>query len=589
MKKAILVIAMGWTLFSCSEENSTLPPEEPMRQEQGYVKLTLCLPQGAGLTTKSANEQLADGQAEEYAVQNGLIAYFQSDSEDPDRDARFMGAQPLDLGDWNRLGSAQNRTTKQTCVVTAPLPEEGQQLYALVILNRNQVVTLTSEGELFVGDKAVERLADLQQPYSSSVADWIGEEANSFFMANAPVADRPAAQGVFQPKVSLLTAVAYTRDYPTAEQPAQPIYVERAVAKVEVAVSGQRTINADGTVTLPVEGQTNHQLILTGWRLNRTNRTTKPVRDVTGYAKWATYSNPAAQTALNRFFGTESDPYRVYWAVDGNYGDAPLDALESYAQQHFVVTAEEEGDWLPFYRETETSVAYCPENTTTADEMRTALLTGVVVASRYQLPADETNAEGDLFTMGHSTAVYGVSKLEQTINQYLHRSGTEAYHFRRGEGTEGDVIDTPARYATYFYTEAGEAMGEADAQILLANAYVGTINFYRGGKSYYQTMPIQHFGDDYTPVTGVGSFTESAHLGRFGVVRNHWYVIYIEGANSPGYPVQPDPKPDPDPGVDPDPDPTPIPTPDPSPDTGYGLRTVIHVKPWTVRYQEVEF
>lgn len=112
MKKAILVIAMGWTLFSCSEENSTLPPEEPMRQEQGYVKLTLCLPQGVGLTTKSANEQLADGQAEEYAVQNGLIAYFQSDSEDPDRDAHFMGAQPLDLGDWNRVGSAQNRTTK---------------------------------------------------------------------------------------------------------------------------------------------------------------------------------------------------------------------------------------------------------------------------------------------------------------------------------------------------------------------------------------------------------------------------------------------------------------------------------------------
>ena len=130
-------------------------------------------------------------------------------------------------------------------------------------------------------------------------------------------------------------------------------------------------------------------------------------------------------------------------------------------------------------------------------------------------------------------------------------------------------------------------MTEADAQILLANAYVGPINFYRGGKSYYQTMPIQHFGDYYTPVTGTESFTDSAHLGRFGVVRNHWYVIYIEGVNSPGYPVKPDPKPDPDPGIDPDP--TPIPTPDPSPDTGYGLRTVIHVKPWTVRYQEVEF
>lgn len=587
MRKAILTIAIGWTLFSCSEENNTLNPSDSVLQEQGYVKLMLCLPEGAGLTTKSANDQFVDGQAEEYALRDGLIAYFQSDSNNPDRDAQFVKAQPLDLGDWNRAGSDQNLTTKQTYVVNAPLPEEGQQLYALVILNRNQVVTLTTEGELFVGDKAVERLADLQQPYTSSVFDWIGEEANSFFMANAPVADRPVAQAVFPPKVNLLTAVEYTRDYPTAEQPAQPIYVERAVAKVEVAVSGQRTINADGTVTLPVEGQTNHQLILTGWRLNRTNRTTKPVRDVTGYAQWATYSNPEAKTTLNRFFGTEPNPYRVYWAVDGNYGDAPVDALESYAQQHFVVTADEDGDWLPLYQDTETSVAYCPENTTTADEMRTALLTGVVVASRYQLPTGETNAEGDLFTMGHSTAVYGVSKLEQTINQCLYRSGTKAYHFRRGEGTEGDVIDTPACYATYFYTEAGEAMTEADAQILLANAYVGTINFYRGGKSYYQTMPIQHFGDYYTPVTGTESFTDSAHLGRFGVVRNHWYVIYIEGVNSPGYPVKPDPKPDPDPGIDPDP--TPIPTPDPSPDTGYGLRTVIHVKPWTVRYQEVEF
>lgn len=594
MRNAMIYVAMGWALLSCSEEASILPVE---RQAQGYVKLTLCLPEGASLTTKSANDQFESGRAEEYAVHNGLIAYFQAPIGASEAEATFVEAQPLDLSPWNVAQAQQNVTTRQTLVAQAPVPDKDTQLYALVLLNRNRLVTLTEEGMLLVDERPVERLSDLQQAEEAALSDWIGEAANSFFMASAPVADRPAERGAFRPQVSQLTPVTTYRDLPTAETPAERLFVERAVAKVEVAVSGQRTILDDGTVTMPVGGQRNHRLRLLGWRLEHTNRTAKPVRDVSGYADWATYSNAGAKTALNRFFGTEPDPYRIYWAVDGNYGDAPADdeAMQRYVAQQFHTITADEAAWLPMYRDTESSTAYCLENTCPASEMRPELLTSVVVETEYQLPAGETNAAGDLFTMGGSTAVYGVSRLEATINQLLHRSGATAYQFVRGTEPEGAVIQTPADYARYFATAAGEPMSEADAWTLIDSPFVETIYFYRGGKSYYHTWPIQHFGDYYTPVGEGESYSESAHLGRYGVVRNQWYVVYIEGVTSPGYPVLPQPKPDPDPGVDPDPDPgwnpdpTPIPTPDPSPDTGYGLRTTIHVRPWTVRYQEVEF
>ena len=113
------------------------------------------------------------------------------------------------------------------------------------------------------------------------------------------------------------------------------------------------------------------------------------------------------------------------------------------------------------------------------------------------------------------------------------------------------------------------------------------INKYSGGMAYYN-IRIRHFDDDETPWSGTGrnvndvdhiygyesggswSLTEQStknFLGRYGVVRNNWYQIEVDGVRSIGEPVPP----------------TPGDTPDDEIENYISLK--IHVLPWAIRKQ----
>lgn len=74
-------------------------------------------------------------------------------------------------------------------------------------------------------------------------------------------------------------------------------------------------------------------------------------------------------------------------------------------------------------------------------------------------------------------------------------------------------------------------------------ARLGTIDKYNNGESYY-FVRIKHFGDDLTPWAngklGVGTKVyptpdaEANWLGRYGVLRNNWYDIAVEGVKGLG-------------------------------------------------------
>lgn len=79
-------------------------------------------------------------------------------------------------------------------------------------------------------------------------------------------------------------------------------------------------------------------------------------------------------------------------------------------------------------------------------------------------------------------------------------------------------------------------------------ARLGTIQKYSNGESYY-FVRIKHFGDDLTPWAngelGVGTEVyptpnaEANWLGRYGVLRNNWYDITVEGVEGLGSPKVP--------------------------------------------------
>lgn len=69
------------------------------------------------------------------------------------------------------------------------------------------------------------------------------------------------------------------------------------------------------------------------------------------------------------------------------------------------------------------------------------------------------------------------------------------------------------------------------------------ISTYAGGESYYIAR-IKHFGDDLTKWKS-GTYGENnlEYLGRYGVLRNNWYVLTVQSVSGPGYPSVPEVKP----------------------------------------------
>ncbi len=164
----------------------------------------------------------------------------------------------------------------------------------------------------------------------------------------------------------------------------------------------------------------------------------------------------------------------------------------------------------------------------------------------------------------------------------------------------------------------GENASAADVAALntLAAPYIGVLASdkmpanskvyqYKGGISYY-SVRIKHFGDVETPWSGPGEAYNvyqaaapticiypanatqtidgvttvygdnyaSAWLGRWGVVRNNWYVVKLNKIEGIGSPVPEDFS-----GEAGN-------TPDDNPPTSYFISAEVHILPWVKRFQE---
>ena len=565
----------------------------------GYVKVAINLPTENGSSTRSQNDQFDDGEKAEYEVKNGLIAFFQGVDEE---NAHFVKAYDLStqLADWEAPDPETGRnvtTSKEVTLNEVPIPGNGMQTYALVVLNNNGLVTVDNNGGLTVNGASLSTVSTL---YSSGLLTAIAKNVNDlkgtgFFMTNAPIATGPSQTSDWDVTAMTLAPVDVSTVEPSS---ADPIYVERAIAKVEVSVN--KDILADEEVPEGIKvkvyetgtqyQKTNNFVTFTGWKLNITNKTTKLVRDIVGnnpqqpmYRYWASLFNADAIGKENRFFGLTSGPYRTYWAIDGNYSDK--NHADGYQEDNFinVYDDQESISWNAMLdEENNTTKEYCLENTMNAENMMQGVTTGVLLEATYTVE-DENYPDGDIFTLGTSNTIYGATDMLELINRVLVLHGsTNTYKFDRNgsddTNTEGATINSTDLFAKFFQTENGDAMTKEDATILLNDTRVASINFYYGGRTYYWTKPIRHFGDYYTPLEGdnvasAKEYNDNDHLGRYGVVRNNWYQIEISSVSNPGLPEIPELPVDPE-----DPD---------DPAEGY-VETEINVLSWAVRKQNVE-
>lgn len=566
-KKYLFSLAMaGLLLGACNSDDAVVPTGEGQGPQwdangNGYVSLAINLPTKPA-ATKAFNEgsNLDDGTAEEYDVQNATLILFQGADE---ATANVVNAYSLPLK-WGAGNPGQITTTaKIVQKINNISPEAGEKLYALVVLNHNGVLEVTSDAGLEVNGTAFTGTLTALNTQIAAVTAIGGWHENGFLMANAPLVDKKGGNTAAAPtgaKILTLTEIdpAKIKDsYDAAEaNPAANIFVERAVAKVTLkGGSGQLS---DGT-TLSYD--------ILGWSIDNTNTKSNLVRNVGTY-EWVAYQNNLDGRATGyRFLGSTLvgatvdalGLYRTYWGEDVNYSSTIAGELQTVggntiSQDNLKVADGETPD-------------YCLENTTDVLSMTEKNSTRVIVAAQFNDGKDfyilnddrdvvwvtETSVKTEILRVFMNQSTVGEAWIKEHLKKVA--TGTTSYVAEASDfivtlmpQTDGQTaglqkftieLNSADKSVMDKYVEDAEVTEECNADV---NGRI-KIDCYKGGVAYYPVY-IKHFGDDETPWNAgeeaspaIGSIYPGGaenYLGRYGVLRNNWYDIDVTGIKNIG-------------------------------------------------------
>lgn len=519
MKKNLFLTGILTTafLFGRSDDVPDKGGVNGVTGDVGYVKVAINLPTVSGNSVKAnGNDIFDDGIEAEYKVNDIILAIFEGTDEN---DADFKEAQ--NLSGLLAMQSGDNNVTVKykSDVLEIGKPGDNKNVYALAIVNGSKLFSVDENKKLkFDGTDFSGKLSKLnavaQNVDLSKIANLEGQ---NFLMANAPITNKSAGSSATAGRE--VTTLVKLKVYDTKAKAeadwenADKIYVERAVAKVTTSVKS----TGGNTLTISAPGMAYDEATVTfeGWKLNLTNKTYFPVRNV---SKWSTWEGYNTGTDVNRFFGETANPYRVYWAIDPNYTNTVVQGTTDLN----VITELPEGQWNMMDKD-----EYSAENTTTAGQMNRARLTAVLLKAKFILKGGTEN--DNLFMLGTSSSIFKEDQLLTFLKATL------GYDLQVKSGATAQTITTAEKVKEVFEFKDATAMDDTKAGDILKTCS-DKIRFYKGGVMFYYTTVIKHFNylvDDGT------TYDENKHLGLYGVVRNNWYDIKINSVSGPGEPEIP--------------------------------------------------
>lgn len=523
MKKNLFLTGILATafLFGCSDDVPDKGGVNDVTGDVGYVKVAINLPTVSGNSVKAnGNDEFGDGIDAEYKVNDIILAIFGGTDEN---NATFKEAHKLTTLPGQTVGG--NVTVKyQSNVVEIAKPEND--VFALAIVNGEASGFKLDGKKLKIGETDFTgNLSELnKKPQSVDLANMANVDGKNFLMTNAPITNKPSATTKTDDRT--VTTLVKLKVYDTKakaeadRENADKIYVERAVAKVTTSVKG-----TDNTLTITAPDMAYNEATVTfeGWKLNLTNKTYFPVRNV---SEWSTWDGYKVGTEVNRFFGEKADPYRVYWAIDPNYKNTVVQGTTDLN----VITDLSEGQWNKMGKD-----EYSAENTTTAGQMYRARLTGVLLKAKFTLKGGTEN--DNLFMLGTSSTIYSEEQFLNFATAALKDDNALAAGktLKINNTPAGAVVNDKEGVKGLLKVSDDSALTDAQAEAILTDCS-NTIRFYKGGVMFYYTTVIKHFNnlvDDGT------TYTEDKHLGLYGVVRNNWYDIMINSVSGPGEPEIP--------------------------------------------------
>lgn len=567
------LIAAGLSFTACSSDKDVAENSGPVENGgSNYIAISINLPYNVASSTRTSDnggnvDELNDGLAGEYAVQNATLVIFDTSGDFKEAITITDKVTP-----WS--DSSDDHVTKVSKKVVQKVNSDVAKDYQmLVILNHNGLIEVQTGGGLKVMKNGTltaftGNFSDLTEATNMYFATTTGLDCgamntNGFYMANAPLADK---QGSTDASISGATApvlVKISKVYPTESEAtggtADQIYVERGMAKVtmeqEITTAAMSNSKIDGSTTL--NGS------VTGWTIDNTNPQSFLVRSTNNHSSFLSLKSNSTATgaAVYRYIGntaiTEGSPatykYRTYFAESANYDKST--ALNRVTSSTVFSTAF--GNDNP---------QYCFENTFSVDDQDVNKTTLVQVAIQA---VAEGGSAADLYTVnGNKSSIYTLSSLTTLIRskalQYIEAqtgwvtSGT----ISSSEITVGTITvnsdnkvtsitltcepSSATINATNFYKDGtGTDKTLPDAVYTYVLSQTGDILKYVDGVSYYN-IRIKHFGDLLTPwknletpqpSTGTiypATNKDNNYLGRYGVLRNNWYNLKVKSIRSLG-------------------------------------------------------
>ncbi len=602
MKKfSLSLLALAAMAFTaCTNEDVVLTDDATNTINaggDGYVALTINLPtQPTTRAASNANDTYKDGTSAEYNVNDVTLLLFNLTEGTDEGDATFYAAYNIS-SDWTNSSTADQNVTRYSTVTQKIDRTYSGDLYALVVLNKNGVLTLSGTGTDatgYYGDVALTSSTTFSQLQETASTFDIGVIASTsgngnFYMSNAPLFSKAGGssnpmdtdnEGSVSTLVKIDSQKIYTSADEAAESPAASIYVERGVAKITVRESGTLN-NAEDLENVEIKG----------FVIDQENLTEYPVRNAPTDSIWWGYKSAAntsdyssyTESVGYRFVGGNTvgdNLYRTYWAVDNNYSATPYtkgeDGTRTYTNMTYLTGQTPTGDDLNALSSTTDAPVYCLENTFNVDHMNKSETTRLVIAASlnggtafYVIDDNNTIVTEDEVKADIKEELKAVSEIHNALANYTGTAdefvNTIGITFGSTESSCDDLSFTLSfdDFTADKFTDVDNGTSATLEELKESSTLESTINnaikisYYASGLAYYPVL-IEHFGGDLTP-WGVKVFTNSENgesypdaafdtndtaeqdwLGRYGVLRNNWYDITITGVQKVGYPTIPD-------------------------------------------------
>lgn len=524
----------------------------------GYISLSLNLPTRSGSMSRAENDVFDDGLANEYAVKNGTLILFEGATE---KDATFAGAYELKNLSMNLVGTTTDNittTTKITQKINSGLADGTNNFYAIVVLNNNGTLAVDgTNASLKVNDvdfPSTKKISDLQSlELTKNASDFY---TTGFLMMNAPLAS--VKGGETSPtgaEISVASKIDKDHIYATEAlakaNSSASIYVERALAKVDVTASNPTgKLEDDATVSYTVKG----------WVLDNTNKKTYYLRNTSNSSDWLSLATnavaPDKPAKPYRFVGDtpmESGVslYRTYWAQDPNYAAKPTVLSTDFNTI---------GNSVPAALKSLSDHDYCLENTFTVGQQNQDVTTRVIIAAQLKDDGKTFYVVND----NEKDLLNATGMKDAVKSAFLNNTDVQAWikkNLKTGETIDENDLDvaditsagnnkpTITIKSTSATKYTSIPVVDTKIQAIMDGIKVAT---YENGISYYPVR-IKHFGDDLTPwkssenplpTVSTGAYPTdnqaANYLGRYGVLRNNWYNIDVQGIKKLGSPVVPE-------------------------------------------------